>query len=492
MMRLARIAFAVAVAALAACGGGGHGKAGGVLGPSARPSGDRQVSLILFRDAALVRERWRVPLTNGRGSVEVPVDAGITIDDLALVSTEGARLVGLALHGAGPSTGDQVVVDGAPGRLLLAGGWRAGHYDDYTGDWVQEQATDIAVQRDDDSIHIIDAHGMLAYKTAETGAARATITLEGAGADAWVEITYPTPRISWSAAYSLIRDKNGAKAALDGAVAIDNRSGVEFPGAAVGVVDNAFEASRTRSANELSKTLLGTAKDDDAKGAGRDLGVVDVQRGQTRMVLTAASHPLALKEILVYDPIGTKIDSPGVMPQKARNYGLETKASTTVLRSFEIALDQQTRETLPAGPVRLFGRGDHGELTPLGAGRMFDRAQGEAKTATVSLGRSPEVKAKRERTDFFIDEEGTVDAAKGTRSRRMIIEEFTITLENTGKLPVRVLVREHMYRGETWSLVYYSPPAEMVAKEGLQQVGFRVDVAPGAKSRVVYRVMYNW
>lgn len=480
----------VLLIAVAACGGG-HEKSGGVLGPRTRPTGDRQVSLILFRDAALVHEKWRVVLTNGRGSIDVPLDAGITIDDLAVLSTEGARLVGLALHGAGPSTGDQVVVEGAPGKLLLAGGWRAGHYDDGTGEWVQEQATDVVVKRDDDSIHVVDAHGMLEYKTAETGSARATITLEGAGADAWVELTYPTPRISWSAAYALIRDKSGTKATLDGAVAIDNRSGVEFPGAAVSVVDSAFDASRTRSANDLAKTLLGTAKEEDLKGAGRELGVVDVQRGQTRMTLSAASHPLALKEILVYDPIGTKYDAQGTMPQKARDYGLEAKAGTTVLRSFEIALDAQTRESLPAGQVRLFGRGEHGELATLGGGRMFDRAQAQAKTATVSLGRSPEVKAKRERTDFYLDEEGTVDAKK-ERTRRMIIEEFTITLENTGKLPAHVVVREHMYRGQTWQIVYASVPLTADDKEGEQQVAFRVDVAAGAKSRVVYRVMYKW
>jgi hypothetical protein len=489
-MRAALIWFTAAAAALAACGGNGGGKTKGALGrPHMQPTGDRQVTLVLFRDAALVREKWRVPLVNGKGSVEVPLDAGIVIDDLAVISTEGAKLLGLSLRGAGPSTGDQVVVDGKPGELLLTGGWRQGYYDEHTGEYVERHATDVVIKREDSSLHIVDPRGMLEYKSADTGSSRAEISLEGTGTEAWIELTYPTPRIAWSAAYSLIRDASGNRASLDGAVAIDNSSGVAFPGAAVTVVDSTFDTARSRSATELAKSLLGTAKETDKSG-GRELGLVDVERGQTRLALAAAPHPLRLKEILVFDPVGTRFDSPGSMPQKAKNHGLEGKPSTTVLRSFEIELDQATRESLPAGPVRLFGRGEHGELSPLGAGRLFDRSQGEAKTATVPVGRSPEVKAKRSRTDFYIDEEGTVDA-KGVRTRRQIIEEFTIVLENSGTRAVEVMVREHLYRGETWALAYYSDTAK-VAKEGPQQIAMRVAVPAGGETRVVYRVVYNW
>ena len=181
------------------------------------------------------------------------------------------------------------------------------------------------------------------------------------------------------------------------------------------------------------------------------------------------------------------------MPQKARNHGLDGgKPTTTVLRSFEIQLDAKSRAGLPAGPVRLFGRGDHGELAPLGAGRLFDRAQGEAKSATIAVGRSPDVTAKRSRTDFFLDDQGVVDA-KGVRNRRMIIEEFTIVVDNSGKQPVEVLVREHLYRGENWQLVYASVPMTLEDnKEGPQQIAMRVDVPAAGKTRVVYRVMYYW
>jgi len=458
--------------AIVACGGGPISHGVTIGGPTAAPTGDRQVTLILFSDAALVHERWRVPLHDGRGQVDVPLDAAIDVDDLAVLGTEGARLVGLALRRPSPDPGDRVTVEGSTGTLVLSAG------------------NDVAILGADHALHVLDSRGLVEYEGGDVGGVHAAITLEGTGAEGWVELTYSTPRISWSAAYALIRDRTGAHATLDGAVAIDNKSGVAFPGAAVTVVDRAAAASRTRAASDLAKALLGTSKKDDP-AASRELGIVDVDRGQTRLALAAAPHALPLREILVFDPVGTKFDAPGSIPQKARNHGLDAKPATTVLRSFEIDLDPATRGSLPAGPVRLFGRGDHGELAPLGAGRLFDRAQGEAKTATVPVGRSPDVKATRRRTDFFIDETGVLDA-KGVRSRRMIIEEFTITLTNSGKAPVQVLVREHMYRGETWGLAYASPQASRVTKEGPQQIAMRVDVPGAGETRVVYRVVYTW
>jgi hypothetical protein len=473
MHRFTLVTLATLVA-LSACGGAGTRSGSGAV--RARPTGDRQVSLILFRDAALVHERWRVALTGGRGAIEVPLDAGIAIDDLAVLRTEGARLVGLALRSPGPEAGDEVTVAGGTGTLVIAHG------------------SQVAMLGGDQALHVTNARGILEYKSDVRGSAHAAITLEateGTGGEAWIELAYSTPRISWSAAYALIRDAQGGRATLDGAVAIDNRSGVDFPAAAITVIDNTYAASRTRAASELAKTLLGTAKAD-AKDAGRDVGVVDVERGQTRLAVATAARALALKEILVFDPVGTKFDAPGTTPQKARNHGLGGKQNTTVLRSFEIQLDEKARSGLPAGPVRLFGRSEHGELAPLGAGRLFDRAQGEAKSATIPVGRSPDVKGKRTRTDFFLDEQGVLDA-KGVRTGRMLIEEFTIEVENAGKQPVKVLVREHMYRGENWRMAYSSIPlSDAENKEGPQQIVMRIEVPAGGKERLVYRVMYYW
>jgi hypothetical protein len=451
------------VAIAAACGSPPHPR-----DPAAVPRGDRHIAVTLFRDAALVQERWRVPLAGGAGAIDVPVDAGVAIEDLAVVATGGARLVGLTLRAPRPTPGDPITLGGATAQLVLdactlGAGRRCGR--------------DLAVRDADGVLHVVDARGVVEYRGGARSA-HAAIALEGTGADAWIELVYATPRITWSAGYALIGDGDGTRAVLDGAVAIENTSGVGLPGARITVVDEALAPARRRAATDLARDLLGKAVSPGP--AGRDLGVLDVGRGQTRIALAAAPRALALEEVLVFDPIGNRHDSVGRRPQMARDYGLDGKPTTTVLRSFEIALDARARAGLPAGPVRLFGRGERGELVPMGAGRLFDRAQLEAKTATIAVGRSPDVTARRRRTDFVLDEEG-----------ERLIEEFTITVANAGERPTKVLCREHLYRGESWKLVYPSDPSN-VAKEGPQQILFRVDVPAGREVRLVYRVAYTW
>lgn len=484
------------VAALAGCGAAATHAAGGG-GALPRPTGDRQTSIVLYQDAALVHERWRVVLDGGRGTVEVPVDAGLEIEDLSVIGVDGARLVSLALRRPEPQSGDPVTVAGAEGTLIVEEGARA------------------AIVGADRAVHVVSTGGVLGYRGGAGGDVRAVITLEGEGREGWVELTYPTLRLSWRAAYALIQDVGGATASLEGAVAVHNRTGLAFPRAAVRVVDQTSAGARKRAAADLGLATLGVgnaagkdgkdgkggtgggkdaknAKDvKDAKDPGlgtRDLGIVDLGRGQTRLPLAIADR-LPLREILVFDAVGTKYDTSGVTPVRTRDYGLDATDEPAVLRSFQIEIDQATRARLPPGQVRLFGRGDGGELIPLGAGLIFQAASSSAKSATVPVGRSPDVTGERERTAFALDEVGIADG-KGGHSNRRLDEEFTITLTNAGDRAVQVLVREHLYRGKTWSLGYAS--AIEREKEGDQQFFMKVEVPAKGETRVVYRVVYPW
>jgi hypothetical protein len=471
------------IAALAGCGAAAtQAGAGGGGGGLPRATGDRQTSIVLYQDAALVHERWRVALDGGRGTVEVPVDAGLEIEDLSVIGVDGARLVSLALRRPEPQSGDPVTAAGAEGTLIVQEGARA------------------AIVGADRTVHVVSTGGVLGYRGGGGGGdVRAVITLEGEGREGWVELTYPTLRLSWRAAYALIQDVGGATASLEGAVAVHNRTGLAFPRAAVRVVDQTSAGARKRAAADLGLATLGvgTAAGKDGKGgkdakdpAGgtRDLGVVDLGRGQTRMPLAIADR-LPLREILVFDAVGTKYDTSGVTPVRTRDYGLDATDEPAVLRSFQIEIDQATRARLPPGQVRLFGRGAGGELIPLGAGLIFQAASSSAKSATVPVGRSPDVTGERARTAFTLDEVGIADG-KGGRSNRRLDEEFTITLTNAGDRAVQVLVREHLYRGKTWSLGYAS--AIEREKEGDQQFFMKVEVPAKGETRVVYRVVYPW
>jgi hypothetical protein len=65
-----------------------------------------------------------------------------------------------------------------------------------------------------------------------------------------------------------------------------------------------------------------------------------------------------------------------------------------------------------------------------------------------------------------------------------------IAIDNTRPQPVHVLLREHLYRGQNWTLAYDS--ATSAAKEGAQQIALRTDVPARAHAKIVYVVVYTW
>ena len=55
--------------------------------------------------------------------------------------------------------------------------------------------------------------------------------------------------------------------------------------------------------------------------------------------------------------------------------------------------------------------------------------------------------------------------------------------------PVEVVIREHVYRGQNWTLAYQSAPA---VKEGAQQIALRAVVPAMGRAKVLYVVVYTW
>ena len=253
---------------------------------------------------------------------------------------------------------------------------------------------------------------------------------------------------------------------------------------------------------------------------------------------------------MVFDPVGKKLDAPGRTPVSQKAYG--DSVGTEIYRSIELDLERsglgaEASSQLPRGRVRLFQREGGGALLPLGEAEMFSesvqadgeegddpevsegdgdpafarllakvdsmlpgalealpasatpaeqrepdpatkaKAKAKAKAAPnsgaavrISVGRVPEVRGRRRQSDFDYD-----PVAK------RLVEEISVTLQNDGELPVRVTVREHLYRGQNWTLAYHSALSAAV-KEGAQQFRLPVVVPPGGTERVVYRVVYTW
>lgn len=277
---------------------------------------------------------------------------------------------------------------------------------------------------------------------------------------------YATDQLAWQVAYTITTSPARDRATVRGALAIHNTTGVALRGR-VSVID------RELGTRDLRTEL---ASGPPAGAPRRELGVVALGDGETRIELLAGTAPRALHSVLIYDPIGSALDHAGAAPISDPALGVATAAPTRVTESLEVDRDEPASRGLPAGPVRLVERRDDGSLAVLGESRIAGDAP--AGLAPIAIGTAHAVAGHRERRDWARDDD-----------QKRFSEEFLITVDNARPSPIDIVLREHLYRGQNWTLAYQSAPA---AKEGPQQIALRTTVPANGHAKVLYVVVYTW
>jgi hypothetical protein len=281
-----------------------------------------------------------------------------------------------------------------------------------------------------------------------------------------LDVVYVTQSMSWRATYTLIG--GGARGVLHGSLIVDNRAGVALGASRITLIDQTLGDAASAVAQAIARA------DADQTSSTPVAEPIDVGVGEIAVDLVGGERPVAVRSVLVYDPIGTQFDAGGHVPIQAEGYGLG-KPSSAVAESAEIDLGAGAG-VLPAGTVRLVERDHDGTLHLRGQGAL--RSSAGAAT-TVAIGRAPDVTGARTRTELSID----------PRAKRLV-EEFEIALDNRGDHAASVLVREHLYRGLSWNVPYYS--TDDATKEGPQQIAMRTSVPAHGHAKVVYVVVYTW
>jgi hypothetical protein len=417
--------------------------------PRPQPRAGAGDDIVLYRDRALVIQRIEI------------------VAERAGPATRALRLP------AGVGAGDVEVID--RGELGVAGLRIA----DAAGDAPVRAPAHPPAEPSDDPI---DAEAVPPPPPAATapGEVELAVTAPHPGRFA-LAIGYTTDRLAWDAAYTMTTAAPARdRAVLRGALAIRNTTGITLHGR-TRVVDHELGAARDRTADRLGRWLAAAAATGprtapDAEPC--DLGVLTLGDGETRASLLAGAAPRRLRSVLVYDPIGTGLDHAGAVPVSDPALGAETAPPIRVSESFEIERDPRQARGMPAGPVRLLERRPDGSLELLGASRLFDPATRVADVDTVVVGTAQGVTGHRERRDW-----GKAD------DQRRFSEEFLITIDNARPRPVEVVLREHLYRGQNWTLAYQSAPA---VKEGPQQIALRTTVPARGRAKVLYVVVYTW
>jgi hypothetical protein len=430
--------------------------------PASSALGD---DITLYRDLAVIRQRIEIDVPATPTTVTVMIAAGVSADQVMLID-RGALTIG-ALHGLTDPNAETNIGEPVEAAFDI----RDEEVDDPLG------AVDEPPAEDPDEAPEQPAENAMPRRDAKPTELRLDVSAGRAGKHAIV-IGYVTDRLPWDVAYTMTATPERDRGVLRGAVAIRNSTGITLRAANARLVDAELGAWRAKTAEQLAAALVGGTPSQTTPATPRELGTLEIGSGETRVELMPAStRPMS--SVLVYDPIGTKLDNPGAAPLREPRLGISDAASPRVSESFEVVRDEAASAGLPAGAVRLLERRADSSFVVLGEARLFEATARVAKVDTIAVGTADGVTGTRERRELSIDDEN-----------RRLVEEFVITLENKRPHPASVLVREHLYRGQNWTLAYHSAAA--AAKEGPQQIALRAEVPARSQLKILYVVVYTW
>jgi hypothetical protein len=134
----------------------------------------------------------------------------------------------------------------------------------------------------------------------------------------------------------------------------------------------------------------------------------------------------------------------------------------------------------------------NGTALPDGRARLFRRKGDRLDVVSEDpLRSSPGVARMRVAADADIIGERHALSCTGDERTRTIHEKIEVKVENKGKQPTDVIVREYLWRWPVWRI---DPADESPrgVRAGTQTQEYRVNLPPGARKTVTYSVVYTW
>ena len=132
---------------------------------------------------------------------------------------------------------------------------------------------------------------------------------------------------------------------------------------------------------------------------------------------------------------------------------------------------------LPAGRVRVYKK-DEADAASEFVGEDLIQHTPKDEEVLLRVGSAFDTVGERNQTDFSVDQ-----------NAHTITESVQITLRNHKKEPVKVIVKENLYRWVNWEITKSSDKFE---KQDSRTIHIPVDVQPDGEKKVGYTVKYTW
>ncbi len=395
-------------------------------------------------------------------SEAVAVDLGKSARVLAQRVMSGGDDGMLAAH-----RGERVQVFGADGNPIA------------DGNLVAVDGSGLGIRARDGRISYLREYARVEFPGA-TGLSGSTLQLavDGKPGALAATLTYPTAGVGWRAAYSaLLLENPGCRLRLDALASIANRSGRDYPAAALKLIAGAPNFARyDRSPRPMiMKTMAAAAApaetpEQSALGDYRSYAIdgdLDLPDASVTQVPLYASRELACERRWQVEYGGAWFPPKPMLVADANPQASVPVQSQLTFRAYE---------NLPSGTLRVLTRDRDGRIELLGENRIGDVAKG--RDVDVNLGVAFDLASLRERSAFTVD-----------KAARTMSEGFRITVTNSGEVARMVSVREHPNRWRAWTLQSSSQKPVRQTPDTLE---FQLAVPAGGKATLDYAVRYTW
>jgi hypothetical protein len=164
-------------------------------------------------------------------------------------------------------------------------------------------------------------------------------------------------------------------------------------------------------------------------------------------------------------------------PAQDANLGTDSNKKVDIYLQLQNSEQNGMGLPLPAGRVRVYKR-DEADQSLEFVGEDVIQHTPKNEKVMVKLGSAFDIVGERKQTNFTINTNG-----------HEMTESIEIKLRNHKKEPVRVIVKENLYRWTNWEITASSDKHE---KQDSRTIHIPVDVPAGGEKTVSYTVKYTW
>ena len=305
-------------------------------------------------------------------------------------------------------------------------------------------------------------------------------------------VTYETKAVTWWTDYNVVftegKDANSGVLDVGAWVSIINQSGATYPDARLkliaGDVHRAPKPERRVARKMYAAEAMGAPTDGGFEekaffeyhlyALGRPTTLPDNSTKQIELFPTARNVPC--EKVLVYYGLGSRYRPYG-SPMTDRNFGIQSNKKVDIYLRFNNEKEIGMGMPLPSGRIRVSQRDPADEsLEFIGEDKIDHTPKDEE--VLIKLGSAFDVVGERKQIDFRVD------------SRRDWMDEtIEIKVRNHKEEPVKVIVKENLYRWVNWKITESTHRHEKIDS---RTIHFPIEVAKDGEVTIRYTVHYSW